>query len=117
MRIRIGGSLVSLLFALAVPAVAFAAPDAKAVRMFKAKCATCHGGDGKGQTDKGKQLGTGDMTSLEWQTKLADARLDEVLGGGKVKDGKGKEVEHFSAKLTDAEKAGLKDVVRSFGGK
>src|SRR3954465_4773377 len=36
--------------------------DPKAARAWKAKCASCHGADGAGQTDQGKKLKVDDMT-------------------------------------------------------
>jgi len=37
--------------------------DKKAERAFKAKCASCHGQTGKGDTEQGKKLKVEDMTA------------------------------------------------------
>ena len=64
---------------LLVPAVQAAGPaDA-----FQAKCAACHGKDGKGQTAMAQKLGVKDLTV----TKLSDAEIGDlakyVAGGMK----------------------------------
>jgi len=46
-------ALVVGLLAL-LPAAASGASDPKTERLWKAKCASCHGIDGKGDTDQGK---------------------------------------------------------------
>lgn len=48
---------------------------------YKAKCALCHGADGKG---KGGALKTGDLAAAEVQ-KLSDAELTEIIANGKNK--------------------------------
>jgi mono/diheme cytochrome c family protein len=52
--------------------------------LFKAKCAMCHGPDGKGQTAMGKMLKIKDYSSPEVQ-KMTDAELTEVITKGKNK--------------------------------
>jgi mono/diheme cytochrome c family protein len=75
----------SLLFALALPAVALA--DGAAV--YKTKCTPCHGADGSGQTPVGKNLKVRDLRSAEVQ-KLSDADITKVLTDGKGKMPKSK---------------------------
>src|SRR5947209_1178666 len=46
-----------LLFAaILVATTARAEVDGKVARTYKAKCASCHGADGRGETDQGKKL-------------------------------------------------------------
>jgi cytochrome c6 len=78
---------------LIVPA-AFAAADGAA--LYKAKCASCHGADGSGQTAMGKAMKLRDLRSAEVQ-KLSDAELTKVTA-----DGKGK-MPAYKGKLTDDE--------------
>jgi cytochrome c len=60
--------LRTILCALALAApIARAEVDKKIERTWKAKCAACHGADGKGQTEQGKQLGILDYTAPAWQ--------------------------------------------------
>jgi len=72
-------SLMALLaMIIAVPAFA----DGAAV--YKAKCASCHGADGSGQTPVGKSLKIRDLRSAEVQ-KQTDVELTKIIAGGKGK--------------------------------
>jgi mono/diheme cytochrome c family protein len=51
---------------------------------FKAKCAMCHGPDGKGETAMGKKFGLKDLGSAEVQAK-SDADLHTIIAKGKDK--------------------------------
>jgi cytochrome c553 len=59
-----------------------AAPDAAAD--YKAKCASCHGTDGKGTTPVGKAMNLRDLGSAEVQSQT-DEQLFEVISKGKGK--------------------------------
>jgi cytochrome c6 len=59
-----------------------AAADAAAT--YKAKCAMCHGADGKGETPMGKKFGIHDFASPEVQ-KQSDAELEAITAKGKGK--------------------------------
>ncbi len=59
-----------------------AAADAAAT--YKAKCAMCHGADGKGETPAGKKMGARDFASPDVQ-KQGDAELAGIIGKGKGK--------------------------------
>jgi mono/diheme cytochrome c family protein len=64
------------------------AQDKKAERTWKAKCASCHGADGKGDTDQGKKMKLPDMTSAKWHSKTTDAKIREaILNGVKSESG------------------------------
>ena len=86
--------LVAAVLALLVaPAVQAAGPaDA-----FQAKCAACHGKDGKGQTAMAQKLGVKDLTV----TKLSAADIEKVVTNGKGK------MTPFKGKLSDAEISAL----------
>src|SRR3954447_15418428 len=58
--------------------------DKKAERNFKGKCASCHGADGKGQTDQGKKMQVEDMSSAAWQKK-PDAQIKKAIEDGAKK--------------------------------
>jgi mono/diheme cytochrome c family protein len=84
-------------------AVLFAFPfsaraDAKTARMWKAKCATCHGADGKGATDEGARMGIQDYTSAAWQKSITDAQMKSAITGGvnRVKGGKTQVMDPFT---------------------
>jgi cytochrome c553 len=51
---------------------------------FKAKCATCHGADGSGNTPVGKKLKVRNLGSAEVQ-KQSNAQLAGVISKGKLK--------------------------------
>ena len=58
------------------------ADDAEAT--YKAKCAGCHGADGKGETATGKMMKAGDFASADVQ-KMSDADLTDAIAKGKGK--------------------------------
>jgi len=72
--------------------------------LFKAKCAMCHGPDGKGQTAMGKNLKLSDLASADVQ-KQSDAQLKDVILKGKGK--------MPAQKVTDAQAGDLIKFVRS----
>jgi mono/diheme cytochrome c family protein len=69
---------------------------------FKAKCAICHGPDGKGQTAMGKTLNLRDLGSADVQGQ-SDADLTNIITNGKGKMPK------YDGKLT---KDQISDVVK-----
>ncbi len=54
--------------------------DGKAI--YEAKCAKCHGADGKG-VDKFKKQGVKDMTDPNWQKAHSDAKIKADINNGK----------------------------------
>jgi len=60
------------------------ADTAAAEATYKAKCAMCHGPDGKGQTATGKMTKVKDYSSEEVQ-KMSDADLSAAITSGKGK--------------------------------
>jgi cytochrome c6 len=83
-----------------------AAQDAAAT--FKAKCAMCHGADGKAETPAGKKMGAHDFASPEVQ-KMSDAELIQVMEKGKNK------MPGYAGKLKEAEIKELVAYVRTLG--
>jgi cytochrome c6 len=51
---------------------------------FKAKCAMCHGADGKGETSMGKTLKLRDLGSADVQSQ-SDSDLSGIITNGKGK--------------------------------
>jgi cytochrome c6 len=51
---------------------------------YKAKCASCHGADGKGETPAGKATKARDFGSEDVQ-KMSDEDLSDVIAKGKAK--------------------------------
>lgn len=73
---------VVILFPMQSRATTAMADDGAAT--FKAKCATCHGADGSGNTPMGKKLKVRNLGSAEVQ-KQSDAQLAGVISKGKRK--------------------------------
>jgi mono/diheme cytochrome c family protein len=57
---------------------------ADAAGNYKAKCASCHGADGKGETAMGKKFGLKDLASPDVQ-KMSDDELTTMIADGKDK--------------------------------
>ena len=83
-----------------------AAADAAAT--YKAKCAMCHGADGKGATPAGKSMGAHDFSSAEIQ-KLTDAQLAGIITNGKNK------MPAYGKSLKEAEIKDLVTYIRQLG--
>jgi mono/diheme cytochrome c family protein len=120
---RLGSRLVGA--AIAVAALVGAAPteaqaqDKKIARTYKAKCASCHGAEGKADTETGKKMDIGDMTTADFQSGRTDAQLKEAITAGvnREKNGKKQEMASFKDELKPDEVDGLVSMVRSFGKK
>lgn len=61
-----------------------AQPQDAGAALYKAKCAACHGADGKGETTLGKASKLRDLGSADVQ-KLSDAELTTWIESGKGK--------------------------------
>ena len=72
---------VLLILVVALAPIAFAADGAA---IYKAKCASCHGADGKGQSTMGKKMNLRDLGSPEVQ-KQTDKELYDWTADGKGK--------------------------------
>jgi cytochrome c6 len=74
--------------------------------LFKAKCAACHGADGKGDTSMGKSMKLRDLGSDDVQ-KQTDAELTDITANGKGK------MPAYKGKLTDDQIKQLVGYIRS----
>ena len=88
---------------LLITTSAFAADGAA---VYKAKCASCHGADGAGQTAMGKKMNLRDLGSAEVQ-KQTDAELYAWTA-----DGKGK-MPAYKGKLSEGEIKALLAFIRT----
>ncbi|HEV2720492.1 MAG TPA: cytochrome c [Thermoanaerobaculia bacterium] len=70
--------LLAIIAMMLAPLAAFAADGAA---IYKAKCASCHGPDGKGETAIGKSMKVGSLVGV----KTSDADLTKVISDGKGK--------------------------------
>jgi len=110
-------ALIAAAFALA-SAPAFAA-DKKIERLWKAKCSSCHGADGKGQTEKGKKMKIADMTDAEWQKKVTDDDMKKAINEGvkKEADGVKKEMDPYKDEVKGEQLDAVVAHIRELGGK
>jgi len=77
-----GVMLITLALSLAIWSKPAAADDAAPT--YKAKCAACHGADGKGDSPIGKKMGLRDFASPE-VLKMSDGELTTIIADGKDK--------------------------------
>jgi len=77
--------------------------------LYAAKCATCHGKDGKGMPNW-RSKGQPDFTDKNWQKSRTDAQITDA-----TKNGKGKFMPAFKAKMSDEEIAAVTARIRAFG--
>ena len=94
---------IAVVFALSLSAHA-----QSAAATYKAKCAGCHGSDGKGATAPGKALGVHDFASDE-VTKMSDDDLIKIVTTGKNK------MPAYGKSLKDSEIKDLVAYVRQLG--
>lgn len=91
--------IIALAVALAVsPALAEDGKvDKKTERLWKSKCASCHGMDGKGETEKGKKMKVADYSTADWQKGRTDADIKKAIMEGvkKEKDGVKQEMDGY----------------------
>jgi cytochrome c6 len=90
-------ALLALLTAIVIGMVAVTGSTPLAAQdgptLYKAKCAMCHGADGKGETPMAKKLNVRDLGSPGVQ-KQTDAELTTIISKGKGK------MPPFEGKLT-----------------
>lgn len=112
------GTLASALLGTVLSGSALADVDKKILRTWKAKCASCHGEDGKGATEQGKKMGVRDLTSAEfWQDKgVTDAKMKDAITNGikQTKNGKVQEMEPYKDKIKAEDIDALVAYVKTF---
>lgn len=88
--------------------VVVGARGSRAKALFDARCARCHGEDGRGKTKLGEMLAPPDFTDEDWQKRASDARMRDS-----IRDGVG-EMPAFSRKLSRRDITTLVSYVRGF---
>jgi cytochrome c6 len=104
-----------MLLVLLVPALAFAdAPNPQIDRVWRAKCSSCHGPDGKGATEQGKKMAVEDMSSPAWQA-ITDDKIKASINDGLKRDKNGvhQEMEAYKSKLRPEQIDGLVIYIRA----
>lgn len=102
--VRMG--LVTLLAGGLIAVCSTSAVAQDAAGTYKAKCAMCHGPDGKGSAT-GTKMGARDFASAEVKAET-DAQLTGVIDKGKGK------MPAYTGKLSDADVKGLVAYIRTF---
>jgi mono/diheme cytochrome c family protein len=115
LQVRMGRGVLSRFTVLAsllcAGVFAYGQSDANSGQaLFKARCALCHGEDGKGKTNMGQQLKAFDLNSAKVQ-KNSNAQLKQV-----VLQGKGN-MPPFQAQLNTEQVNAILKYVRQFGKK
>ena len=97
--------------------VKVAEPDKKIERVWKSKCGSCHGTDGKAATEKGKKMLVDDMTVAGWQTGRTNDEIKKVIAEGtkREKNGVKQEMDPFKEELSPEQLDGLVQFVRWLG--
>ena len=117
MKHTLSWSVVVAVFALGASG-ARAEADKKTERLWKAKCASCHGVDGKGKTEQGLKVDLQDMTLAAWQKANTDAKIHQKIFDGSTKE-KGAvklEMDPYKDKLQPEQVDGLVAFIRSLAG-
>jgi mono/diheme cytochrome c family protein len=106
-------AMVMVAFVVA-PGLAYAEANPQIDRLWRAKCASCHGADGKAATEQGKKMAIGDLSAAATQAKLTDAQVKAAISDGVVRDQGGvhQEMEAYKAKLKPEQIDGLVTYVR-----
>lgn len=107
--------LATWVCAVSFPRGAAAEPDVKTSRLWKAKCASCHGVDGKGKTETGEKLAIPDMTTAAWQKSVTDAEAKTAILDGFKRPGKAEGMDPYKDKLEPEQVDALIAHVRSLG--
>jgi cytochrome c6 len=86
MKTKSMSKMICLAIIAAVPALLFAKSraDDKSAATYKAKCAACHGADGKGETPAGKSTKARSFSDPE-VVKASDDDLAGIIEKGKAK--------------------------------
>ena len=108
-------ALINVLLACVTFSFTAQAADKKIERLFGSKCGSCHGKDGKAQTEKGKKMQMRDLASDEFQ-KTSDEDMTKAINDGLKKDKGGvkQEMEGFKEDIKAPEVEALVKYMREF---
>jgi cytochrome c6 len=77
-----------------------------AAPVYNAKCASCHGRDGRARSAHARHEHARDLTTAEWQESVSDERIYNSISNGKGK------MPGFKKKLSDGQIDELVNYVR-----
>lgn len=106
-------SLLFIVLAGASPSVSSVVQNANSSKgagdlatIFKSKCSTCHGKDGRAKTFKAKFNGARNLANADWQESVTDERIFNSISNGRGK------MPAFGEKLSQVQIEGLVNYVR-----
>ena len=108
---KLGWKIIPII-AFALSATALAADPGQ--RPYNAKCASCHGKDGKGQTEAGQKKHVKDLTDPKVQAALKDADLIKGITDGIEETPDHGKMPGYKDKLSDDEIKAVAAYVRTF---
>lgn len=108
-------ALINVLLACVTFSFTAQAADKKIERLFGSKCGSCHGKDGKAQTEKGKKMQMRDLASEEFQ-KVSDADMTKAINDGlkTEKNGVKQEMDGYKEEIKAPEVEALVKYMREF---
>ena len=107
----------------ALVCLSFASPalaDDEIADIYKAKCKSCHGETGDGDTKTGRKEKIDDLSLPAWQKKHSDEEIRKVISEGspdKSSTGEASKMKPFKDKLSAAEIDGLVKYIRGLAKK
>lgn len=99
---------LTLLLSLCLTTAASAESPAE---LWKARCKSCHGEDGRAQTRMGQKEAIADLTQPAWQQSVTDDTIRQVIAEGSPRSSK---MKPFKEKLTPEQIGSLVTYIRGF---
>jgi mono/diheme cytochrome c family protein len=84
------------------PSAGASTPEA----LYRRRCVSCHGRDGRSDTVQGKLRSARDLTDPKWQADVSDARIFNSITNGKGR------MPGFGTKISEAQTDSLVSYVR-----
>jgi mono/diheme cytochrome c family protein len=100
---------LALLLSLSLATAAHA--EDTVVEVWTAKCKSCHGPDGRAQTDMGKKQAIVDMSQPAWQQAQTNDDIREAIAEGSPRN---KKMKAYKDKLTPEQIDALVTYIRTF---
>src|SRR5829696_8283971 len=108
--------LVALMMLVCLPKFASTVSmnDRSTSPLYRRHCISCHGGDGKSKTSKGRFSHARDFTDTQWQADVSDERIfNSIMNGRNVRGN----MPAFSDKLNENQVNSLVTFVRGLKAK
>jgi cytochrome c6 len=103
--------LALLLLSLPATAAQAQVEEDTVAEIWTAKCKSCHGPDGKAQTQMGKKEAIRDISLSDWQKSRSDGDIHQVIAEGSPHN---KKMKAYKDKLTPQQIDALVAYIRAF---